>query len=113
MATVVADAWGQRAPATRHREAKGVAANRAAYDRRRRAVRHDAQTQAYVWLLKHDPCARCGRRFSGEGERNAADHIVSLRADGRDSWENMTSLCRRCNASKKDRPLLLWLIGEA
>jgi 5-methylcytosine-specific restriction endonuclease McrA len=41
------------------------------------------------------------------------DHIVPLAAGGEHVPENLAVACRPCNASKKDRALLLFLLERA
>jgi len=43
----------------------------------------------------------------------AADHIVSLEDGGDNVWENLTAACRPCNASKRNRKLLVWMLDRA
>ncbi len=87
---------------------KGYAASRKAYDRRRRSNPLDVYGKMYKAILGADPCSGCGAR--PEGEATAADHITSLNNGGENVWENLTGLCRPCNASKRDKPLLRWLL---
>ena len=96
---------------TRYRQTRGYAASRQAYDKRRRQTKRCAQTLAFMVLLRGDICSRCGHKPEPGEERLAVDHIVPLEHGGRDHWTNMTALCRPCNASKKARPLLRWLLG--
>lgn len=94
---------------TRHRVTKGYARSRQAYDRRRRRHPLDAIGKQYKEILQSDPCSNCGHVPQPGGELNAADHVVPLAAGGDNVWDNLTSLCRPCNASKKGEGLLLWL----
>lgn len=57
----------------------------------------------YARVLLRDPCCYCGQR-GGE-----VDHIDPVIRGGKGNWVNLTSACRSCNASKHDRPLLLFL----
>ena len=41
------------------------------------------------------------------------DHIEPLAAGGKHVPENLVAACRSCNASKKERPLLLFLLERA
>lgn len=84
---------------------RGYARSRQDYDRRRRRFPLDELGKLYKQVVQRDPCAGCGR----VGADTAADHIVALELGGENVWENLTALCRRCNASKKNKPLLLWL----
>jgi 5-methylcytosine-specific restriction endonuclease McrA len=43
----------------------------------------------------------------------AADHIDGLDAGGEQSWLNLSAACRRCNASKRERSLLMFLLHRS
>lgn len=86
---------------------RGYAKSRQDYDRRRRRFPLDEFGRLYKVIVQADLCSGCGEPPGAEA--HAADHIVPLEAGGENVWENLTGLCRRCNASKKDKPLLLWL----
>lgn len=63
-------------------------------------------TANYISVLFHDPCCYCG------GPSHAIDHIDGRNpktSKGRHEWMNLTRACKRCNGSKGDKPLLLWL----
>lgn len=90
---------------------RGYAKSKQAYDARRRAeveptVR--AEMRDYTAVLKRDPCSYC-MDFCGQ---MAADHIVALKDGGENAATNLTAAGRPCNASKKDKPLLLWMAGR-
>jgi 5-methylcytosine-specific restriction endonuclease McrA len=93
----------------RHRQLRGYASSRQAYDRRRRSTPLDALGVIFRDVVRRDPCSGCGARPPAH-ETNAADHIDPLEHGGLNVWENLTSLCRRCNASKKNTRLLAWLL---
>jgi 5-methylcytosine-specific restriction endonuclease McrA len=59
-------------------------------------------------VIRRDPCAYCGSRYDV-----TLDHIVPLAAGGEHVPENLAAACRPCNASKKDRALLLFLLERA
>jgi 5-methylcytosine-specific restriction endonuclease McrA len=61
-----------------------------------------------IGVIRADPCAYCGAR----GEVTI-DHIEPLIAGGKHVPENLTAACRRCHASKRTRPLLLFLLERA
>lgn len=105
--TVIIGARGRVEHSTPHltRLTKGYAASRQSYDRRRRRDPLDALGKLYKQIVQADPCAGCGR----VGADTAADHITPLELGGVNAWENLAGLCRACNASKKNKPLLLWL----
>jgi predicted nucleic acid-binding Zn ribbon protein len=69
---------------------------------RERAERDDGHEA----LLRCDPCAYCG------GPGGGVDHIDSLAGGGLDDLENLTGACVACNSSKRDRPLLVWLLAR-
>ena len=75
--------------------------HRARYPRWSRATT-DPDTAAYLHVLLNDPCGLCGARNSLE-----IDHIVPRSRGGTNHWTNLSVLCRSCNASKNDKPLLL------
>jgi|ERR1039458_1109687 hypothetical protein len=63
-----------------------------------------SETIEYRAILRNDPCSYCG----GPGE--TIDHITPISAGGSNQWENLTSACKSCNASKCDRSdWLIWL----
>lgn len=73
-----------------------------------RTMRLDGESHREAWMrvLRYDPCALCGRRPAG-----TLDHIEpqSKRArglGGAHSWLNYSGLCFRCNGSKGSRSLL-------
>jgi len=49
-------------------------------------------------------CAYCGERG-----RLGIDHIVPLSKGGEHDASNVAATCLRCNRSKKDRDLLMWM----
>lgn len=104
---VVISQGGRVGSSTPHltRLTKGYARSRQGYDRRRRRFPLDELGKLYKQIVQRDACSGCGR----VGEDTAADHIVPLEHGGENVWENLTGLCRPCNASKKNKPLLLWL----
>lgn len=59
-------------------------------------------------VIRGDPCTYCGSRADV-----TVDHIVPLAAGGEHMPENLAAACRPCNASKKDRGLLLCLLERA
>jgi 5-methylcytosine-specific restriction endonuclease McrA len=92
--------------ATSRRVVRGYAASRRRYDARRRRVPLDAESKAYAALVRRDPCSLC----MGDCGQKAADHIVPLDSDGENAWTNLTCAGRPCNAAKKDKPLLIFLL---
>jgi 5-methylcytosine-specific restriction endonuclease McrA len=87
---------------------RGYARSRRDYDRRRRRFPLDELGKLYKQIVQADPCSTPGCDAPA-GRDMAADHIVPLGLGGHNVWENLTALCRRCNASKKNESLLTWL----
>lgn len=116
-------AWRQRNPdrAKEHKrtwyEGNKDAHNRYARERRRTSrgrAEHAARerlrkrslpvgTVDYMEVLSADPCSYCGE-IGG-----TVDHIEPLARGGAASWQNLTAACRKCNASKNARSLLVFL----
>lgn len=106
MSTIVREGRAQRAGPTVRDTRKGYAKSRMAYDKRRRTRRLDSESRAYAAVVRGDVCAYCSTRCG----QMAADHIVPLGDGGENAWTNLTGAGRPCNASKKDKPLLLWML---
>lgn len=62
----------------------------------------------YVLIVRRDPCSYCGAAAGGTW-----DHIEPAEHGGASTWQNSTGACVRCNASKKDRKMLLWMADPA
>jgi 5-methylcytosine-specific restriction endonuclease McrA len=95
----------------RHREWRNRPENIAhvrAYSRMavwRRAFSRDSATQAFITVLRDDPCSYCGAAAPSH-----IDHIVPASKGGCGEWGNLTAACKSCNSVKKDRPLLRFLL---
>ena len=61
----------------------------------------------YGVVLGHDPCSYCGAAHAG-----TLDHIVPLKSNGTNEWENLTAACLSCNSSKSSRNLLTYLMEK-
>jgi 5-methylcytosine-specific restriction endonuclease McrA len=59
---------------------------------------------AYVLIISRDPCAYCG------AAAEAVDHVVPVARGGSGEWANLAPSCMRCNSSKRDEPLLTFLL---
>jgi len=77
-----------------------------------RPLRNDGERHYDAWLrlLRLDPCAYCGRRRAG-----TVDHVEPRSKPvrglgGAHSWLNVVGACERCNGAKRDRDLLTALI---
>lgn len=57
-----------------------------------------------VSYLLRDPCAYCG------APSETFDHIHPQALGGNHDWQNVVGACRRCNSSKQDTSLLLFLL---
>lgn len=55
---------------------------------------------AYMRALRGDPCGLCG------GVAGHIDHIVPGSTGGENSWDNYSAICRSCNSTKTNLPLL-------
>lgn len=82
------------------------------YDRARRVIRrsqnanwkHFPESLGYVLVISNDPCAYCG------ASTEAIDHVVPVARGGSGQWENLAPTCMSCNSSKRDEPLLAFLL---
>ena len=54
-------------------------------------------------------CAYCGRRL----EKLTIDHIVPISQGGQNAQENVVPACQRCNGSKNDSSLLVYLLRRS
>lgn len=57
-------------------------------------------------MFDGDPCSYCG------GSAKELDHITPFIHGGADGWENRAAICRSCNARKKTRSLLTFLLVQ-
>lgn len=76
---------------------------------RGRSLREDGESHREAWmrLIRLDPCAYCGRRPA-----STIDHIIpssKARPGEGHNWLNYTAACEPCNRSKEDMPLLVYL----
>ncbi|MFJ9967324.1 HNH endonuclease [Streptomyces avermitilis] len=42
-------------------------------------------------------------------ESQVIDHVIPLKANGEDSWENLVPACEACNLGKSDKGLFAWV----
>lgn len=80
-----------------------------AYNRmqaRWRAVGKDDEAFEYSEILRGDPCSYCPSKQAG-----TVDHIVPVTADGGNEWANLTAACASCNATKRTRSLLEFMLA--
>jgi len=52
----------------------------------------------------------CGLCVYCLGRAEQIDHVEPLARGGSNGPENLVPACKHCNISKKDKPLLLWLV---
>lgn len=98
-------------PPTTHVRRKGIAANRARYDAKRRKSPRSQDTKDYMLILAADPCAFCGRHAEENRQGiSDRDHIVPLNAGGVDQWTNMVASCSSCNRGRKDLDVLRFML---
>jgi len=48
---------------------------------------------------------KCGKSFRHDLKKLTKDHILPLSRGGKNTWENVTTLCQACNNKKSDRTL--------
>ena len=68
---------------------------------------HDPERDTYRYIIRHDPCAYCGR-FPAD----TVDHIWPVAGGGPDVWHNLTPACASCNVRKSKMSLLEFLWRE-
>lgn len=109
MTTTISVAGRQRTRVDATDQQRRLARHRSAYDRRRRQqlLPHTRdELQDYAAVVRRDPCSYC-MGFCGQ---MAADHIDSLLEGGDHDAHNLTAAGRPCNAAKREKPLLLFLL---
>lgn len=74
------------------------------YNRERRAHTERVRKHNVPAHLLIDPCSYCG------DPGGTVDHIVPVHHGGTSEPHNLTAACHSCNASKKARPLLMFLL---
>ena len=58
----------------------------------------------YMVAIKKDPCCYCGKAGG------TIDHIVPRSRLKGSTWENKSGACKKCNSSKSNQGLLLYLV---
>ena len=81
-----------------------------------RTLRSDGDTHGEAWMrvLRADPCAYCGARK--DYEEMSVDHVVpqTKRIPGEiHTWRNWVGACQRCNGAKRSHDLLDFLFRRA
>lgn len=71
-----------------------------------RRLGRDPEAVAYADILRRDLCCYCG------APSEQIDHIEPVIHGGPNDWDNLTASCRSCNASKKDKSLLGYLVKQ-
>ncbi len=77
----------------------------------------ESHRQAWMRLLRADPCAYCGRSLAElPVEQRTVDHIVpqdplasTPALGGKYSWLNLTASCSACNGSKGNQSVITFL----
>jgi hypothetical protein len=94
-------------------------------------LREDGESHRQAWMrmLRYDPCAYCGRvpeiieeLFDGQLRyrvTGTVDHIIPKSitdphryAGGAHCWANYTGCCPNCNSTKSDKHMLLFLASR-
>lgn len=68
----------------------------------------DQETLGFIELISDDPCSYCGETRGAM----AVDHVDAVSRGGEHDWTNMTRACKPCNSSKRDSPLLTFLLSR-
>jgi 5-methylcytosine-specific restriction endonuclease McrA len=77
---------------------------------KRRSVTGDGVTTTQWYAIRADYGKRCA--YCGRAPRTLTqDHVDPLSLGGAHSPENVVPACARCNGSKSNRKLLLWVAG--
>lgn len=76
-------------------------------DARKRYLGRDNEVYRYSLVLRGDPCSYC----SGPG--GVVEHVVPLSRGGQNTIDNLTASCHKCNASKRSKSLLVFLLERA
>lgn len=108
-----ADPQAHRAKVIAYQKANRAGANERSRRFRERSPGYDSvrkyapddDTREWLGLIAMDPCSYCG------GPSDAVDHILAVSRGGANHWSNFAPTCRACNSSKRDRPLLAWLLA--
>lgn len=53
-------------------------------------------------------CAYCGKQLTLGTAGACVDHVIPIAKGGNNEDENLVMACRKCNSSKKDKPLSEW-----
>jgi HNH endonuclease len=95
--------WVQRAREKARRRSRFV-----------RRVREDPNLQLWLEVIDRDPCSYCGSVHDGLIDKNVRhwDHIIPESVGGVSEWDNLTGACSSCNPSKRDKPLLIFLLQK-
>ena len=87
----------------RYNETPGRRTYKRVYAEKRRA-RLPMLDRGWALVIDTDPCAYCNK------PGNSIDHITPVIKGGLGDWQNLSSACVSCNASKKDTTLLFFLL---
>lgn len=76
-----------------------------------RPLRTDGERHHDAWLrlLRLDPCAYCGRARGGTVDHVEPRSRTARGLGGAHSWTNVVGACEPCNGRKADRSLLWFL----
>ncbi len=88
---------------------KSVSRNQRYYSRakaRNLPVKEWEQRRLHVLNRDGHKCTYCGS--DGNGKALHCDHVIPLARGGSSEVSNLTTACKRCNSSKKDKPLEVW-----
>ena len=61
-----------------------------------------------IWVLSDSACDYCGAEL--EYADTTLDHVIPVSRQGPNTFGNIVCACSRCNSSKGDKPVLLYMI---
>ena len=59
-------------------------------------------TRKNIFFRDNYTCQYCGER---NVKKMTLDHVIPRSREGKNSWENLVTCCRKCNGKKSDKPL--------
>lgn len=99
-----------KARQSRYRATHGGRVRAAARQAQRCGATTCASTVDYIDMILRDPCVFCG------AASGSVDHIVPVAKNGTSECNNLAPACLSCNASKRDKSLLefmLWRLNDS
>jgi 5-methylcytosine-specific restriction endonuclease McrA len=63
-----------------------------------------------AWTLGDKTCDYCGTEL--EYAATTIDHVVPVSRAGRNTFDNLACACSKCNTTKRDTPVILFMLRE-